>query len=197
MDRSQFARCLADAIISAVREFRMCHPSESPYAFAIICDQRARDLSFAIATEQALRQTAAKYDELGYRYQGFAWQQVDNTEELAVWLRWANPDDGWIYGDFPPRIAATLSQLGTDGAFGDEAEQLEEFYTDVLVSLATNLEWQQIQNSKPLVVGVTYGEDPRDFLRTATRCNPFNIVRELWAEMWRAEEHESRITAPR
>lgn len=96
-----------------------------------------------------------------------------------------------------PRIAATLSQLGTDGAFGDEAEQLEEFYTDVLASLPTNLEWQQIQNSKPLVVGVTYGEDPRDFLRTATRCNPFNIVRELWAEIWRAEEHESRITAPR
>lgn len=196
MDRSQFAQCLLDAVINAVGEFRTRRPSESPYGFAIICDQCGHHVCFAIATEEALHQTAAKYNELGYRYQRFEWQRIDNTKELAVWLRWANPDDGWRYGEFPPDITASLNQLVTEGAFGEHGAQLEEFYTDVLALLQTRPEWQAIQDAKSLIVGVTHGEDPQDFLRTATRCNPFNVVRQLWAEKWQADEHESRIAAP-
>jgi len=27
------------------------------------------------------------------------WEEFDNSEKLATWLRWANPDDGWQYCD--------------------------------------------------------------------------------------------------
>lgn len=74
--------------------------------------------------------------------------------------------------------------------------QLEEFCTDVLTSLQTNVEWQRLQATKTIVAGVTWGVDPRDFLRTATRCNSFTVVQQLWAEYLCVEEHERRIVRP-
>jgi len=198
MDRSHFAQCLRDAVIGAVQRFRQRHPADSLYGFAIVEGQGGNYLGYAVATEEGLRRIAAQYDARGYRYQGWEWEQVDNQEKLAVWLRWANPDDGWHYGDFPKhyRIAEHLQRLVADDVFGEHAEQLEEFCTDVLASLQTDSAWQSLQQHKPLIAGVTEGEDPRDFLRTATRCNPYSVVRQLWFEQWQADECGSRIKAP-
>jgi hypothetical protein len=196
MDRAQFAHKLGVAIVSAIQGFRAEYPAEVPYGLAIILGQCGDYLGYAVATEQALVQLAAKYDERGYRYEGFEWQAIDNRRELAIWLRWANPDDGWHYGDFPG-IANELNELVSSGQFGEQATQLEEFCTDVLASLQTNSNWQHIQRDTPLICGVTEGVDPRDFLRTASRCNPFTIVRKLWAEKHEADERDSRIKRDR
>lgn len=198
MNRSDFAVVLREANIVGIRDFRSRHPEESIYAFALILGQRGNYLGFAIATEEGLQRVAANYFESGYRYKGASWQVIDHHKELAVYLRWSHPDDGWYYEDFSEQfdIAGSFKQLVTQAAFGDDADQLEEFCTDVLTSLQTDPEWEKLQQSVPIVVGVYEGDNPQDFLRTATRCNSYAVVRRLWGENWRAQESSSRITRP-
>ena len=79
---------------------------------------------------------------------------------------------------------------------GRERLHLEEFCTDVLASLQAFAEWQAEPSAAQLIIGFTWGEDPRDFLRTATRANPYPKVLELWSEQWQAGELARRITSP-
>ena len=194
MNRSQFAAHLRTAVIAALCEFRSAHPDDTPYGFALIPGQAASYLRYAIATEQGLRRVAADYyTQYGYRYEAFDWETADDREKLAVYLRWANPDDGWFDGDFPERfqIPEHLETLVKTGAIATESGDLEEFCSDeVLASLPTDPAWQ-IHNN--VIVGVTYGEDPRDFLRTATRSNPYAQVSKLWREQFAAEGMAGRI----
>jgi len=195
--REQFAQCLQQAVVGAFQEFRDTNPFESPYAFAIILGQVGNYLGYASATEEGLRRTALEYQRLGYRYQSWAHEECDQLEKLAAWLRWANPDDGWRYGEFPSRfqVQPGLHALVAAAAFGEDATQLEEFCTEVLSSVTADPRWQALQQdqSRSVIVGVTAGEDPRDFLRTATRCNPYSVVEQLWAEHWQGDEFSSRI----
>ena len=39
-----------------------------------------------------------------------------------------------------------------------------------------------------MIFGVTYGEDPRDFLRTATMINSYEKVGSLWRDSFRSDE---------
>lgn len=198
MDQSGFADLLREAIIGCWDEFRQQHGEETPYAFAIIGGLHANYLGYAVATEEGLRHIAADYDALGYRYQAPEWDEFDNCEELAAWLRWANPDDGWHYGDFSARfhIQPKLHQLVETGGLGKDGDDFEEFCTEVLLSLQNVPLWREQVVNQGIVVGFTYGEDPRDFLRTATRANPYPVVRRLWAETWHADSLSSRIEAP-
>jgi Domain of unknown function (DUF4303) len=196
VDRLAFATLLRQAILGAWAEFIHAQPTDHPYAFALIGGQCGNYLGYAVATEQGLRRIAAHYDGRGYRYQGCEWEDFDNREKLSIWLRWANPDDGWQYGDFPDHfnVLPALAQLVEADAFGEDAEELEEFCTDVVASLQKETAWQPW--SRRVAVGFTYGEDPREFLRTATRANPYPLVRKLWREHWEAEELSDQILAP-
>jgi hypothetical protein len=198
MDRSEFARVLRRAVVGALSEFRRQSAGESPYALAIILGQVGNYLGYAVATEEGLRKVASNYDAKGYGYRGWEWEKFNNLERLATWLRWANPDDGWQYGDFPDRfdVARLLAALVDAEAFGKDAEELEEFCTDVLAALQSDAEWLSAVGADRIFVGVTSGEDPREFLRTATRANPFALVRELWWEYQRGEELSRKILPP-
>ena len=48
-----------------------------------------------------------------------------------------------------------------------------------------------------VIVGLTYGDDPRVFLRTATRSNPYRTVLRLWDEHWQSEEMSRGTKAPK
>lgn len=199
MDRSQFTIQLRDAVVAALQEFRERHPTESPYAFAIIQGQCGNYLGYAIATEEGLRRVAGEYDSKGYLYEEFEGVNFDNKEKLATMLRWANPDDGWYYDDFPSRfqIQQHLAHLVNAGAFGKSAEELEEFCTDVLASLQSHPDWQLVKADHDVIVGVTEGVYSGDFIRTATRCNSFTLARRLWDEEWHANDVERRMKRPR
>jgi hypothetical protein len=196
LNRSEFAPVLQRAVVGALSDLRRQLPGESPYALAIILGQCGSYLGYAIATEEGLRRVASMYAADGYRYKGQEWEEFDNLERLGLWLRWANPDDGWHYGDFHERfgIAPSLANMVESGAFGRDAEELEEFCTAVLTSLLSDADWLGMAGES-VVVGVTSGSDPRDFLRTATRANGYATVRRLWAEHWRGEELSSSISA--
>jgi hypothetical protein len=198
MDRSGFADLLRDVVIGAWKEFRRQHPAELPYALALVVGRGGKYLGYAVATEERLKRLASRYHRMGYKYQAWDWERVNNRAKLADWLRWANPDDGWHCGDFPKRFAVqdVLHQLVESGTFGEDADQLEEFCIEVLSSLRADQRWVRLMGKCPIVVGVTYGEDPRDFLRTATVCNKYHVVRQLWSESWRGEELDHRISRP-
>jgi hypothetical protein len=196
MDGSALAQRLRDSIIAAVRAFRRERPGEHPYAFALVGGQSGNYVGFAIATEEGLRETAKKYAESGYRCERWEWETVDDVERLSVWLRWANPDDGWRYGDFDDseELRRSLRLLFDTGELSDEAGKFEAFCTDkVLVPLSRDPGWAHDPLSQSLIVGFTYGGDPRDFLRSATRANPYPRVIELWRQHWQAHEVEPRI----
>jgi hypothetical protein len=197
-NRLSFADTLRQAILVAFDEFRRQHPAETPYAFALIGDPDGNHLGYAVATEQELLQVASEYDRDGYRYRGYDGESFDNREKLTAWLRWANPDDGWTYGDFPERfeVQRLLHQLRESGEFGDRGEGFEELCTEILASIQKLLsggEPTEPMREGPIVVGFTSGTDPRDFLLTATRANPYPLVRRLWAEAWQAEQISPRI----
>ena len=46
---------------------------------------------------------------------------------------------------------------------------------------------------RSLILGFTYGEDPRDFLRSATRANSYPFVMQLWHEYCLSQDADSRI----
>jgi hypothetical protein len=192
---------LRRAIPAALDEFRQRHPAETPYAFVLIgSDSGSGDywIGYAVATEQGLLRVASEYDQKGYKYQVNSWEVVDNQEKLAIWLRWANPDDGWTYGDFPERfgVAAAFRQAFDAGEFGEDGEGLEESCIEILASLRTRPDQVvpgEASGLGEIIVGFNSGEDPRDFLRTATLSNPYPLVRRHWEEWKRAEEIETRI----
>ena len=202
MTRAIFAETLRDAILMALIEFRQQHPSETPYSFALVGGSNEGYLGYAMATEQGLLRQAEQYDLDGYRYQAHDWEQFENRSKLATWLRWANPDDGWMYGDFADRfeVQVALRQLLESGEFPEDGEGFEEFCTEILHSLNELPAWRERSGwmgGEPIIVGFTDGEDPRDFLRTATRANPYPLVLRLWKESGQVDEIEPKIKRDR
>lgn len=198
MNRLAFAEELRLRIVADLLRFREKHRDETLYGYAIIGGQPgAPYLASAVATEEGLQRVAAKYQKRGYRYKGFVEDRPATVEELAAWLRWANPDDGWYYCGLPDhgRVQDALVALIDAGGLGDHGEEFEEFCTDVLASLHNVPEWREEMDRGLVIVGFTYGSDPRDFLRTATRANPYPVVRRLWQEQWKANELQPRLVA--
>lgn len=195
MSLPEFAKSLHDAVIAAMRQFLAEFPAETPYAFAVIVGQGGNYLGCAIATEERLRRMCEEYERLGYRYRKRKGENADGVEKFTAWLRWANPDDGWHYADFLEefQVERQLQALVEAEAFGEDAEELEEFCTQVFAAVQTDPDWQALAGSGDIVLGVTAGEDPDDFFRTATRCNPARVVRQLRREYRIRDEVDSRI----
>jgi hypothetical protein len=198
MDRIAFGDALRRQVVADLRLFRAEHPGETVYAYGLLGGLAAPAVGSVVATEEGLQRVAAQYRQRGYRYRLFGEVRRAAVGELAVWLRWANPDDGWYFRGLPgwDRVQAGLVELVEQGGLGERGEEFEEFCTDVLASLRDAPSWQDEMARGPVIVGLTYGEDPRDFLRTATRANPYPLVKQLWAETWNAEELRSRIIPP-
>ncbi|OWK45405.1 DUF4303 domain-containing protein [Fimbriiglobus ruber] len=194
MERAAFADELCRQIVADLRRFREAHPKETVYGYGLLGEPGGEPyLASVVATEEGLQRVAAKYQKLGYRYKGFVEERAATAGELATWLRWANPDDGWYFWGLPDhkRVRAALTALVDAGGLG--GEEFEEFCTDVLASLQTVPEWREEMTRGLVVLGFTYGSDPRDFLRTATRANPYPVVRRLWREQWKASELRPRL----
>jgi hypothetical protein len=191
MERDIFALSLRQAILASWTEFLVQHANETAYALALIPGQMGHSLGYAIATEERLLRVAEKYQAEGWRYDAAEWEIFEDRQKIAEWLRWANPDDGWHFGDFPDHfeIPETLDALVEDGAFGEDVHDLEEFCTHVLAQLRSDI-------PADMILGVTWGEDPRDFLRTATRINGYSNVTELWQAMSISQALEGRIIPP-
>jgi hypothetical protein len=195
MNRSEFAQCLRDSIVLALKQFRENHPAERPYAFTIVGGQ-VNWIGYAIATEEGLNQEAKRCFEKGYRYHGCNGEIADDLERLSIWLRWENPDAGWHYGDFENSgtLHNALATLFRHDELADEDDSFEAFCADeVLAVLTSEARWSGDADNRSIIVGFTYGSDPRDFLRTATRANPYPVVEQLWAENLHSDEIDHRI----
>lgn len=188
---ADFASQLKHAVVASVKAVGV----ETPYAYALVLGQVGNWLGYAVATEEGLRRVAQRYHDLGYRYADDECDEAETIDLFTTWMRWSNPDDGWFINDFPESsgILATLERLVEQGRFGPDAEELEAFCTEVLASLAADGDWQRMTAAVSIVAGVTYGEDPDDFLRTAVRVNSFEVARRLWWEFRKGEGLEADI----
>lgn len=193
-DKDGFAQRLHDAIIVSVKEFSDAYPTETPYAYAIIPVQVGDYLMYAIATEQRLLQTSERYESLGYKYTGSV-EGISNLETITTWLRWANPDDGWKFNDFPERFEITqnLTILVKEGEFGEDGVEVYDFCVEVLAKLSSDPEWQAVQTKGEIVVGVTFGEDPGDFFYSASQSNPEPLLKKLQTEYQEGEAFSKNI----
>ena len=189
-----FTNTLNQAVMVSFSRFIQDHWQERPYGLAIITGQMCNYLGFAVATEEGLARTAHKYADLGYRYRAWEWENYDLEEKLRIWLRWANPDDGWYYEDFntPSDLQPFLDRL-CDQEQCDEL--LESMCVDALRVLVRGAQWRELVSPFGTIIGVTAGEDPDDFLRTSTMINEYSIVKQLWGEYRQVRELDPRIQA--
>ncbi|HEX8913969.1 MAG TPA: hypothetical protein VF796_16590 [Humisphaera sp.] len=191
---SDLAARLRASVVGAMTRFRRARPAERPYALAVLVGQDARRIWCAVATEEGLRETVAEYRRLGYRHHDFEGDESDDQAGLlAAWLRWANPDDGWRHVELDDGDALG-DALGH--AFQGDAltPAFEAFMTDVvLASLRHEPGWLAVGRS--VIAGYTSGQDPADFVRSATRANDHQAVATMWGE-WRRGETVGRSVRP-
>ena len=126
---------------------------EEPYALALIQGQQCNYLGYAVATAVALSATVNRYIAKGYRYHGM--RDISDADAIRAWLRWANPDDGWHYGDF------------------DDSDTIQRFLgthnDDESLRNACIEELQAVAPQQDMTLGITYGEDPADFRESVIR----------------------------
>lgn len=191
-----FSITLNDSVIASFSRFVREHPTERPYGLAIITGQSCNYLGFAVATEEGLARAAKEYAECGYCYDAHEWEDYDLEEKLRIWLRWANPDDGWYYEDFndPDALQPFLNRFRDHD---DCNELLESRCIDAFRVLVCGREWRELTSCSGTIIGLTEGEDPDDFLRTSTMINEYAVVKQLWMEYWQAREIDGRIQRPK
>ncbi|KAI9134620.1 hypothetical protein [Acaryochloris sp. CCMEE 5410] len=143
-------KMIASIIVDELCKTELTYCHERPYAFALLLGQQCNYLGYAIATSDSLAKTVENYIELGYRYQGV--QKMSDEEAIRTWLKWANPDDGWHYGDFGGNAAV---QRYLDIHNGDDL-LLRNSCFEQLKSVITQYETD-------LTLGVIYGANPEDF----------------------------------
>lgn len=174
---------IASIIIDELYKTELIYRHEEPYAFALLLGQQCNYLGYAVATSEALAKTVENYIELGYRYQGV--QQISDEEAIRTWLKWANPDDGWHYRDFGGNAAV---RRYLDIHTGDDL-QLRNSCLEQLKSVITQYETD-------LTLGVTYGEDPKDYrdsvIQIYGQAGHKNFVEEYQA-MWRLDADICRL----
>lgn len=196
MNRDEIAETLRSGIVAAMERFRQEIRGEVPYAFALIAGTEGLHCC-AVATEQGLIRHAVGYHRRGYSVVD-AEDDAEHVDLLAEWLRWSDPDEGWYLNSLDERfdIERQVNDLINQEKDGDEPLDLEEFCTEVLASLHEIDAWSDAVG-RNVVVGFTSDQtDPRHFLRTATRCNPYPVVKQLWSEYAEASELAYRVESP-
>ena len=167
---AQLVPLLTDAIASILRQFRIDHPSDTMYAFALVAPAEGTHICCAIATEQTLDAVTQQYAKSGY-YQA---KSGGTIALLRQELRWANPDDGWYYYMFD-NDAPILNELAK--AFDSNAIEMFDGATEATcIQALRQLDQDGAFGTKDtrgrVTIGFTDGEDPEVFVQTATQLNP-------------------------
>ncbi|NEO86271.1 MAG: DUF4303 domain-containing protein [Spirulina sp. SIO3F2] len=189
----EFKHLFNQSVLRSFSRFIHKHGDERPYALAISTGQTCNYLGFAVATEEKLVQTARDYAaELSYRYEAHKWENDNLQEKLQIWLRWSNPDDGWYYKDFDnsDKLQQFLKRLSKQENCD---EQLECLCIESLRLLVRETVWQELTLPFSTTIGITPGENPDDFLRTATMINDYSTTMRLWSEYHQIRELDARL----
>src|SRR5437868_6342322 len=96
---TQTRTALAEGIRNTLETFRREHPGERLYGLKFIVSTDDASLIPTIATEESLTREAEKYARLGY-----AAREGDTLQTLRMYLRWANPDNGWYFVRGDPKL---------------------------------------------------------------------------------------------
>ena len=172
---------LKNAILNELETFVKNHASDTVYGMAMVMGQLGNYLGLAFATENGLEKISTKY--LNHKTSNWQEQRLyTDIENLKTWLKWANPDDGWHYVDFSEKhcIDKYLEELTKEIS----AEEINKEIEKNCIQALQNKEFEKFD----IIFGITYGEDPDDFLRTATQINTLEKVKQLWRDTKAARE---------
>lgn len=196
MDRLKFSRLLQRSILAALKEFQDENPDESIYAVGIQADTEEFEVVCYLTTEEVLQEVAEQYYDEGYRYAGGIEREM-TVKWLALWLRWYGlatlPSD--VNLPYGVKIDRGFMTLLDAGEFGPDHDGVEPYLVEVLAKLAASKPWRELAD-RDIVVGLLDFEDPRVFLRTATRINDYTLVRRLWAEYEAGEAVDQDLDSP-
>jgi hypothetical protein len=184
---------LCDATRATLHRFRAERPGEQVYAFAYVCPPEGTGVGCAIATEQGLTAVAQKYQRKGYRA-----GEGDPIPLLREWLRWANPDEGWYYEDLDDggRFLEELLVALESGALRGHPQWTPRLCVQALRHLDAEGAFGTGADRHHLVVGVTFGSNPKDFARFAREANPDDVWARLHAQMRRGHELAAQVVRP-
>lgn len=160
----------------AVHAYRAQHPDHDIYAIALVPSSLGDWVHGAIATEQGLDKVAESYARDGVP-----------KDVCRNWLRWANPDDGWHQD-----TASHFEEASKALTAAMEAELLEEFderISQILIQTLKNLAGQW---GEDLILGLTHGEDPQEYIYWAEQVNAPEHFKKMSAEFKAARELEER-----
>ena len=168
---------IADATRNAINAFGDSHGVESIYAIALIPSSLGEYVHCAIATEERLAARAKTYKN-----------NLDPNSK-RLWLRWANPDDGWFQDTHQHFDTACelLSAAIRDGTLSEFDKRIPEMMCDALRIIAES------DDANGRTYSVTHGEDPQEFVYWASRINDDERMKQLQLEFAASQEAEDKI----
>ncbi len=161
---------------------------ERPYAFCLLTPADSDSgpwFASALATERGLEEVVQHYLDRGYSS-----ERGDARALLNDMLRWANPDDGWRYDfeSFEQVIAIASSTV--------EVRDWELVCEEALRHVDGRRGFELLAPRPKLTLGVTYGENPEDFLESTANLNPPALAEQAAAEWQRARQAWSALRPP-
>ena len=125
---------LKKAVLDELKIFISENPNDKCYGVAIIPGQVGNYLSVALATVSGLEKVAKEY----YDPNKQTWEEqrlYGNIENLKIWLKWFNPDDGWLYINLTDKhneLKSHLQKLVDENNEDDIDEIIEKLCIETL-----------------------------------------------------------------
>jgi hypothetical protein len=172
---------LKKAILDELNTFISENPNDKCYGVAIIPGQVGNYISVAFATTNGLEKVATEYYDPN-KQTPKEQRLYGNIEKLKIWLKWFNPDDGWLYINLTEKHSELKLHLQKIVDEKDE-DDIDEIIEKLCIQTLKDKEFSKMD----MIFGVTYGEDKRDFLRTATMINTYKKVKSIWRDSFASD----------
>jgi hypothetical protein len=158
---------LLQETIATIEKFKIEQQCKKLYSFTFVAAPEGTSVSCAFATEEGLTDIATYY--VNQRRSGSKVNTID-MERLA--LRWLNPDEGWHYYFFDDVFNAFWLEPFTNKDLELFDGSTESICMDVLKQLNMMHIFGRGAKRDSIIIGLTYGCDPDDFLKFAQHVNP-------------------------
>jgi hypothetical protein len=156
---------LLKATIETIKKFKVEHQGEELYSFTFVAPAEGTSVCCAFATEEGLTDIATDYVNNSASARG------NTIDRQRMSLRWLNPDEGWHYYFFDDSFCEFWLYPFTNKELLLFDGSTETICLEVLKQLNMMNVFGSGTERDSIVIGLTYGSDPDDFLKFAGNVN--------------------------